>query len=84
MNESTKTLNVEGMTCKNCVKHVEEALNAVEGVQRALVDLEKKQVTVDFLPEVVNVAALEEAVRRAGYEVVEPQAEKPRTGCCCK
>lgn len=71
MNESTKVLYVEGMTCKNCVKHVEEALQAVEGVQSASVNLEQKQVTVGFAPGVVNVAMLEEAVRRAGYEVVE-------------
>lgn len=82
MNESTKTLHIEGMTCKNCVKHVEEALNALDGVQRASVDLDLKQATVAFSPELTNESLIEEAVRQAGYEVVEPEAKKPKTGGC--
>lgn len=71
MNESTKTLHIEGMSCQNCVKHVEEALTALDGVQRASVDLDLKQATVDFSADVTNESMIEEAVRRAGYEVVE-------------
>ena len=40
--ESTmeKTLNVEGMMCQHCVAHVKRALESVEGVEEAVVDLE--------------------------------------------
>jgi len=84
MRKSTQTLHIEGMTCTNCVKHVEEALSALDGVQRASVDLDLKRATVDFSPKLTNAAMIEEAVRQGGYEVVEPSAKKPRaSGCCC-
>src|SRR3970040_258733 len=33
------TLDVRGMTCASCVSHVEEALNELEGVTKAVVNL---------------------------------------------
>lgn len=35
----TINLSITGMTCGNCVKHVEKALKGVEGVQEVEVDL---------------------------------------------
>lgn len=43
-----KTLHVEGMMCQNCVKHVKKALEGVEGVTSASVDLEEKTATVEL------------------------------------
>ncbi|MFC7356660.1 heavy-metal-associated domain-containing protein [Jejudonia soesokkakensis] len=40
------TYNVTGMTCTNCIASVESALNAVDAVQNAIVDLDKGEVTI--------------------------------------
>lgn len=59
-------LKVNGMMCNHCKKHVEDALNAIAGVN-AQVNLEKKEVTVTH-PENVTVEMLAKAVTDAGYE----------------
>jgi copper chaperone CopZ len=35
----TINLSITGMTCGNCVKHVEKALKGIDGVQEVEVDL---------------------------------------------
>ncbi len=84
MNETNKTLNIEGMSCQHCVGHVEEALRGVDGVQRASANLDQEQVTVDFSPKMTDLNSLEDAVREAGFEVVgvAEQPEGKSTGCC--
>ncbi len=42
-----KTYKVEGMMCKHCRRHVEEALNAMDGV-KAEVTLDPPQAVVEF------------------------------------
>ena len=42
-----KTFKVEGMMCQNCRKHVEKALNSMEGVS-AVVTLEPPVAEVEF------------------------------------
>lgn len=62
-----KVLQVEGMMCEKCVAHVKKALERVEGVEEAVVDLEGKSATVKLAAEVSD-AALIEAVVEEGYE----------------
>ncbi len=62
-----KTLKVEGMMCAHCVKHVKDALEKVEGVKSADVDLKKKRAVVELAAEVAD-EALVAAVAEAGYE----------------
>ena len=64
-----KVINIEGMACMHCVKHVQEALAAVPGVQTANVDLESKTATVSVDGSVSD-EALKAAVDRAGYQTV--------------
>ena len=64
------TLTIEGMMCMHCVKHVTDALTAVEGVASAEVDLKKKRAVVTLNAEVAD-EALIGAVTQAGYEVKE-------------
>jgi len=61
-------IKVEGMMCMHCKAHVEKACKAVAGTVDAVVDLEKKQVTVTGT---AAVDALKKAIVDAGYEVVE-------------
>ena len=60
-------LKVEGMMCPHCQARVESVCKAVEGTLNAVVDLQKKQVTVTGSP---SVEVLKKAIVDAGYEVV--------------
>lgn len=63
-----KTVKIEGMMCMHCVKAVEKALTAVEGVTGVSVSLEDKQAVVEGTAEA---EALKAAVVDAGYEVTD-------------
>ena len=65
-----KTLTIEGMMCMHCVKHVTDALNAVEGVEKTDVNLKKKRAVVTLNAEVAD-ETLRAAVKEAGYEVTD-------------
>jgi len=60
-------LQVTGMTCGNCVRHVREALEQVPGVRAVEVRLETSQAVV--VAEGVSQAQLEQAVIQSGYGV---------------
>ena len=62
-----RELHVEGMMCMHCVKHVTDALQAVEGVEKADVDLKKKRAVVTLAAPVAD-ETLIAAVKEAGYE----------------
>ena len=61
-------LNIEGMSCAHCVKHVKEGLESTAGVKSAEVSLKDKTVIVEHGDE-VDLAMLKAAVEEAGYEV---------------
>ena len=62
-------LGVEGMTCASCVGRVEKALAGVPGVIAASVNLATERATIRVLDKSPALtAAIEAAVRRAGYE----------------
>ncbi len=71
----TITLRIAGMTCANCVAHVERSLCSVAGVLRVSVSLAAEQATVEMNPSQVALADLKRAVEKAGYEVTN--AGKP-------
>jgi copper ion binding protein len=62
------TLTVKGMSCGNCVRHVEGALRKLPGVAAVTVDLAAGQATVEYNPEEANITLLKQAVAGAGYE----------------
>ena len=61
-------IKVNGMMCTHCKARVESVCKAVEGTVDAVVDLQKKQVTVTGN---ASVEALKKAITDAGYEVVD-------------
>jgi Cu+-exporting ATPase len=69
----TRDLQIQGMTCASCVRRVEKALAAVPGVLEANVNLATEKATIRFTGG--DVAALESAVRKAGYEVIHPREQ---------
>ncbi|UJL47128.1 copper chaperone CopZ [Virgibacillus sp. NKC19-16] len=64
-----KTLDVQGMTCGHCKMSVEGALNELDGVSAAEVNLKSGKVDVTFDESKVNVETLKEAVEDQGYDV---------------
>jgi Cu+-exporting ATPase len=61
------TLDIGGMTCASCVGRVEKALNRVDGVAVAQVNLATEVATVRFDPARVGLAELTAAVTKTGY-----------------
>ena len=61
-------IKVEGMSYMHCQLRVKKAVEAVEGVQRADVNLQTKQVTVDYEEGKVNLEEVKAAIRETGYE----------------
>ncbi|MEY8354872.1 heavy metal-associated domain-containing protein [Lachnospiraceae bacterium 54-53] len=61
----SRSVEVDGMTCGNCKKRVENAFNSREGLY-ASVDLDKK-LAVIHMKELVPEDELKEMVRKAGY-----------------
>ena len=69
-----RTLEIEGMHCASCVARVEQALAEVPGVRSASVNLATERAEV-VAGAGVTTAALEEAVRQAGYTARTPAVE---------
>ncbi|PZI89937.1 copper chaperone CopZ [Staphylococcus aureus] len=65
---SQEILNVEGMSCGHCKSAVESALNNIDGVTSAEVNLENGQVSVQY--DDVAVSQMKDAIEDQGYDVV--------------
>ena len=65
-----QTITVEGMTCGHCKMRVEQAVSALKGVTKAVVNLEDKAVTVDYAADQVEASQIKEAIKASGYQVL--------------
>src|SRR5574341_1562558 len=67
----TKTVQVPivGMDCAECTEHVQHALAALPGVEKATVLLASEKAIVRLDPGIVSMDAIRDAVERAGYSV---------------
>ena len=95
---NTIELDVQGMTCGSCVKHVTQALQTVPGVSRVEVDLNNGRALVEGTLDAGG-APLIAALARADYpaKLALGNAPKPaataedgqiapkgESGCCCR
>jgi copper ion binding protein len=62
------TLTVPGMTCNNCVAHVQKAVEGVDGVERVFIDLNTKKVNVQY-SDGTSLTTISTAIQDAGYDV---------------
>ncbi|TBX71006.1 heavy-metal-associated domain-containing protein [Flavobacterium silvisoli] len=63
----TASFKIEGMTCAiGCAKTIEKKLAKMDGVQKATVDFDKKEATVDFDASVLTPEKLVQAVESTG------------------
>jgi P-type Cu+ transporter len=69
-------LQVSGMNCNNCARHVTEAIQTVPGVRSATVILDAGRASVRWNSGAgQNIPAVIEAVKKAGYTAKEIQAD---------
>jgi copper chaperone len=61
-------LNVTGMTCHSCVRHVDDALRELAGVHKVQVQLREGKVLVKHDPQSAPVSAMMQALQDAGYD----------------
>lgn len=84
--EASTTIAVDSMICNICVGTVETALNGIEGVTLASVDLDAKTAVVSFDDTKTSLAAIEDAIIAAGYsandKMADPMAYDNLMGCC--
>jgi Cu+-exporting ATPase len=66
-------LQIGGMSCINCAKSIEKALNKREGIYNATINFAAERLTVEYNPEQISVAGIEKTVQDVGYQVIEPE-----------
>ncbi len=64
----TVTIPIQGMSCASCVDKIQRSLAQQEGVVSASVNLALESATVTYVPQVVEIQNLVEAIRAVGYE----------------
>lgn len=65
----TTVINVNGMMCEHCKATVEKVTKAVEGVSNSTVNLDAKNVTIEYA-DGTDLDKVKKAITDAGYEVV--------------
>ncbi len=63
------TLQVENMSFNHCKMSIEKALQALDGVDAAVVNLAGKAVQVVYDPARVDLSSIKRTITEAGYEV---------------
>lgn len=63
------TLQVQGMTCGNCVKSVENSVGALSGVEKVKAQLENGIVNIEFNSTEVDVKKITDTIEGKGYIV---------------
>ena len=64
-----KILNVDGITCEHCVEIIKESVGIIAGVLRVEVDIEQKQVVVEFDEKMERLEDLIDKIEEVGFEV---------------
>ncbi|NTV01527.1 MAG: cadmium-translocating P-type ATPase [Chlorobiaceae bacterium] len=71
---TTKTYMVRGMHCASCAAIITKKLSAVEGIDKADVNLATEKAKLEFKGEAVSDEALNELLGKYGYGLVAEQA----------
>ena len=66
-----KTLNIEGMSCENCVKAVTKAVNDLSGTKNVKVDLKTGKACLEFDTSKTNLNDIKAAIEKKGFTVKE-------------
>ena len=69
-------LKIACITCAICVKTIESALNKLDGVARANVNLGAEKVYITYNPGMITVAEMKKAIEEAGYQYLGIEGEE--------
>lgn len=58
------------MTCAVCAKTIEKALNNMDGVKGAAVNLVDQSADIDYDPEIVSIEEIGRKIEKLGFDVV--------------
>ena len=64
------TLRVDGMSCGHCVSTIKDVLRKLPGIEDVRVNLEKKEVSVEFDEAQSNLPSISSQIYAAGFKVV--------------
>ena len=64
-----KILNVDGITCEHCVDTIKKAVEILDGIFSVDVDIEKKQVVVEFDEKMAKLEDLIDKIEEVGFKV---------------
>ena len=83
----SKTINIKtSAICGSCKARIEKALSSVEGVEKAILNLNNKQVKVKYDPAKTSPEKLRETVSNTGYSADDVKANEEALnklpGCC--
>lgn len=70
------TYRIEGMHCAGCVSSVEKAIESVDGVEHAAVNLSTEKAQIKIRKECTNFSEIEKNVRAAGFEIKEEKRDQ--------
>lgn len=79
--EKEEVFVIDGMTCAACAVTVENAVNKIDNVDSAVVNLTTEKMTVRYNPDLVSEEEIEKAVVDAGYgaSVFDPATAKSQS-----
>lgn len=68
--ETRASFALKGMTCAACAVANERAVSKLKGIQHVSVNFATERMEVSFDPRAVDIAQIEAAVKKAGYEAI--------------
>jgi copper chaperone len=87
MSTQETILNVEGMTCMSCVRHIEGALRTLDGIGEVQVKLRDGKVQVEHDEAKAPITKMIELLEEAGYPstlgAIPSSTRRRSGGCCC-
>ena len=66
---NSKSFQVEGMNCNNCVDLIRSSVSSIEGVKNVKIDFDSKEVTVDFDNTTTSEQDIKNKIIDAGYGI---------------
>ena len=76
-------LNIGGMSCVNCARAIEKALNKLNGVTKASINLAAEKAIVDYNTEIVDQKTIEKTIIDVGYQVIHEKVSIQIGGMTC-
>ncbi len=69
-----ESLEIQGMTCTACAAASERAVRKLSGIESATVNFATERLAVRYDPALVRLSAIKEAIEKAGYHALSPDA----------